>query len=193
MNNRIFYIVLLGIFIIVVFAIFALQMYRDRQVVEAPVLNIYTNFIYGISFEYPTDYFLDEKEVGNEERRHWNIAIIEDTETNRDFRSGKLVDTEGPTSITVDVYQNDIDKQSVVGWINNSSDSNFKLSSGTYSSTTIDGTEAVRYSWDGLYRGDSIVFSHKQNIIMMSVTYLNETDRIKNDFDKLVSSFRLSN
>ena len=160
---------------------------RTPQTLE----NSYVNEAYGISFEYPEGYLLDEREAGNGERRHYNISLFEDTQFTRDLLAGKVLGTEAPPSISVDLYQNDLDNQPLWGWIRGMNFSNWKLSDERYASTTVDGTEAVAYSWDGLYRGDSIVFLHGGNVVVLSVTYHTPTDKLRDDFrDVVVPSFK---
>ncbi len=140
---------------------------------------------------YPQNYFVTEKEVGNGERRQHLIMLVEDIPGNRDLLEGKIVG-EGPTAITFDVFQNNFEKLSAVQWIKGNSNSNFKLSDGTYKKTTVAGAEAVSYTWDGLYRGDSTVFEHKQNIIMATVTYLESDDDIRVVFGEVMKSLSFS-
>ncbi len=151
----------------------------------------YKNDTYGIAFAYPHDYFLDEYDMGDAHRARRSIVLSEDNETNRAIREGRMMETEGTPSITIDIYQNNLDKQTVEEWVTGSAYSNFKLSDGTYEAVSVAGVPALHYFWDGLYRGESLVFAHKDNIIMLSGTYLEPTDRIRGDFGAVVQSFRL--
>lgn len=139
--------------------------------------KIYSNADYGISFTYPETYVLTERALGNGERFHHNITLMD-----REAAANISQNGEGPTAITIDFIQNDIEKLSIKDWINNDSRSNFKLSpDGELISTTIAGKEALTYTWDGLYRGHSIVFTHKDAIVMYSVTYMTLDDHIVSD------------
>jgi hypothetical protein len=153
--------------------------------------NSYVNIRYGIEFQYPKNYILTEKEVGDAHRDHFSIVLFEDTKTARDSISGKIKDTEAPPSITIDIFQNNLDKESIFRFVTGSNDSNFKLGDGTYATTTIADVSALHYFWDGLYRGESYVLAHKNNIIMLSGTYLNAEDTIHTDFKKIIHSFAL--
>ncbi len=164
---------------------------EQTSVLPVSEVKTYSNATYGISFSYPKKYILDEYDPGDAHRYHHSIVLSEDNETNRAIREGKLMETEGQPSITIDIYQNNLDKQSVREWVEGSSNSNFKLGDGTYEEVTLAGTPAFHYFWDGLYRGESIVFAHKDNIIMLSVTYLEPTDPIRADFSQVVGSFKL--
>lgn len=151
----------------------------------------YRSDVYGIAFAYPHDYFLDEYEMGDAHRARHSIVLSEDNETNRAIREGRMMETEGTPSITIDIYQNNLDKQTTEEWVTGSAYSNFKLGDGTFESVTVAGVSALHYFWDGLYRGESLVFAHKGNIIMLSGTYLEPADRIRGDFGAVVQSFRL--
>src|SRR3989344_1427909 len=86
-------------------------------------LGMYSNATYGISFQYPDSYVLSERESGNGERAQHAITLMDKTAA-----ANIPVGGEGPTAITIDIFQNNIDNQTVENWINNSSASNYKLS-----------------------------------------------------------------
>ena len=153
----------------------------------APGGKTYTNTSYGISFAYPDTYVLEEREVGNAERYHYAITLMDRVASRNIPQNG-----EGPTSITVDIFQNDLDKLLAEAWVKGNNNSNFKLSpDGLLTSTTVADEEALRYTWDGLYRGESVVLSHKDTIIMLSVQWISEEDQIVDDFARVLSSVNL--
>lgn len=166
-------------------------LWQNRSV-ESPVTEgrgeqTYTNETYGISFTYPGTYVLEERDVGNSERWHHVITLMD-----REAAANIPQNGEGPTAITIDFIQNDINTLSIGDWVANDSRSNFKLSpDGELIHTTIAGKEALTYTWDGLYRGQSIVFAHKNAIVMISVTHLSLSDQIRVDFSNFLSSLRL--
>ncbi|MDO8552636.1 MAG: hypothetical protein Q7S01_03870 [bacterium] len=138
----------------------------------------YTNGQYGLSFEYPSTYVLQEKEVGNGERMHYSIVLLD-----REWLANIPEGGEGPPAISVDIFQNDIEQMKVEDWIRGTNFSNFKLSpDGNLSTTTVAGREAYTYRWDGLYQAESYVFSHKDNIVMFSVTFNAPEDQIRSEF-----------
>jgi len=147
--------------------------------------NLYANGVYGISFQYPAGYVLTEREVGNAERGHYNITIV------REEDATPPENGEGPTAITIDIYQNNIDNQTLIDWLTNTNASNFKLGDGAYASTTVNGTEAVSYRWSGLYEGETTAFLHDGNIIAVSVTYFTREDQIRADYYALLASLNL--
>jgi hypothetical protein len=148
----------------------------------------YASAQYGFSFSYPADYIVDEYESGTPERARHSIVLTEDTETSRAIREGRLMETEGPTAITIDVFQN-LENGTAQSWVSGSAYSNLKQGSGTYEAVSLAGTPAVHYFWDGLYRGESIVLADGGNILMLSVTYLEPADRIRADFASVIGSF----
>jgi len=153
----------------------------------APPPSTYSSSIYGISFSYSDTYALLEREAGNGERYHYVITLID-----KDALANVPADGEGPPAISIDIFQNNLEKQKVEEWIRGNSFSNFKLSpDNALASTTVAGTEAYAYTWDGLYRGESTVFAHKENIIMMSVTSLSPADAIRADFSDILASLAL--
>lgn len=152
-----------------------------------PPLSTYSSSVYGISMGYPDQYALEEREVGNGERYHYVITLIEKTALENIPEGG-----EGPPAINVDIYQNNLDNVPVEDWIRGRNDSNFKLSvDGRVSSTSVGGVQAYYYRWDGLYQGESTALAHKGNIIVFTVTYLAPEDQIRTDFSKILSSVAL--
>lgn len=144
----------------------------------------YVNETYGISFEYPNTYQLREIEVGNAERAHYSITLA-DAEALRNLPEAG----EGPPSITVDIFQNDIDGLSVDMWLKNSNNSNFKLSpDDVIEPATLGGEPALSYTWDGLYRGKSTVATHRDSIIMVSGQFMTPEDQIVKDYEQVISS-----
>ncbi len=156
--------------------------------IPAKIMVAYTNVEHGISFTYPDTYILNEMEVGNGERWHYNITLID-----KEAAANVPQNGEGPISITIDIFQNNLDKLTIAEWVNNVSYSNFKLIlGGALTSITLADKEALAYTWDGLYRGDSIVFEHDGNIVMLSVTYLSPEDDIISDFVNIALSLELT-
>ncbi|MBI5456976.1 hypothetical protein HY969_04545 [Candidatus Kaiserbacteria bacterium] len=152
---------------------------------EEPKMLSYSNSTYGISFKYPSTYQLAEKEVGDAHRAHYSIVLM------RKEDLPPPQNGEGPPAISIDIYQNDIDRMELVDWVVGTSYSNFKLGTGTYTSTSVSGVEAVRYNWSGLYEGETVAFAHQKNIVAASVTYLDPNNDIRRDFDTLLASILL--
>lgn len=163
---------------------------RTQNVSTDNSIKTYKSISYGISFLYPENYFLEEKPTGNGERSRYTITITEDTKENRLVREGKTEAREGPVSITIDVFQN-LENQSAESWIKRTSYSNYKLGDGNILPITLGGKDALSYRWSGLYEGNSVVFVHKGNVIMMSVTFLSPTDPIVDIFESILETTTL--
>lgn len=161
---------------------------REPAPGAAGSLKTYRSEAYGISFSYPALYRLEEREVGGAERGRYVIVLTEDTEENRLIREGKSPGREGPTAITVEVFQNNLDRTPLEAWVEGTSYSNYKLALAPYRETTLAGVPALAYSWDGLYRGESVVAEHARNIVMLSVTYLAPEDAIRAHFETVRST-----
>lgn len=158
-----------------------------ENVPDGPTLSAYENATYGLRFSYPDTYVVTERdEPGSALRMHHSITLMDKTAAANIPEGG-----EGPTTITIDIFGNGIDKQSVDQWIKNTSISNFKLSPDQMlATTTVDGVSARSYTWDGLYRGESTVLSKGDNIYMFSVTYMDTLDHIRDDFAALLSAVK---
>jgi len=148
--------------------------------------NRYDSATYGISFMYPPGFVLEEREVGNGERRHYAITI------RREVDATLPVNGEGPTGVTIDLYQNDIDQQSVVAWMNGASVSNFKLGPGTYATTSVDGVESFTYRWSGLYEGETTAFMHRAAIVAVSGTFMTPDDETIDAYRMVLETLMLA-
>lgn len=152
------------------------------------VLEDYTSVAHGLSFEYPSYYFLEEKNTGTAQGGRTTIILTEDTEENRLVREGKSPGREGPVAITIDVYQNSSEDLSAEAWVRGSNDSNFKLSNGLLSVTDVGGERGVAYAWSGLYEADNVAVSSNGKVYSFVVTYIAPNDQIRNDFQKLLKT-----
>jgi hypothetical protein len=144
----------------------------------------YENKEYGISFYYPKGYTLIEGEIGNAERGHYVVAIVSDAD------AVPRENSEGPVATSIDIYQNNIDKQSTAEWLKNTNFSNFKLSDGTYASTTLSKKDAIKYRWSGLYEAETNVVLHKDNIVALTITYITPQDSIFKVYNQIVNSIK---
>ena len=183
MKKNIIFIVA-GIIVVAILGLFVSQSATETENATATIN--YTNATLGLSFTYPASYILIEKEVGSLHRAHHSITLIDKKDAEPRENS------EGPTAITFDIYQNNLDQQSLISWLTGTNDSNYKLSQGTYASTTVAGVEAITYGWSGLYEGKTVAWRHRGNIIAASVTYMSLGDEIINDFDQIISTVSLT-
>lgn len=171
--NKIFY----GIFAIIIL-VGAGWLVLDRQGVQR-----YESAPHGLSFEYPKNYYLKER-MG--ERPSLALVLVEDTQENRDLLNGVSTEArEGPTSITVEVYENP-QQLSAEEWMRELT--NWGTGAQEVTPTTIAGTQGLRYRWSGLYEGSSVVFTHGTSTYVLSVTWLTPGERIVKDFETILSS-----
>lgn len=144
--------------------------------------NVYSVDEFKFSFAYPNTYHLEEYDLGNGERQHVSVAITDNDAT-------IAPDSEGPTAITVDVYQNDLDKLTSEQWITTTGDSNWKLATSPLERVEVGGKEALSYRWSGLYEAETTVFEHADNIIAVTVTFIAPEDAIRSDYARVLSTF----
>jgi len=152
--------------VLILLAYFLYQEAEKAPAVPDDTAQTYVSERYGVSFSYPEGYVLSEREAGDAHRGHYAITLVRAEEATPP-QGG-----EGPTGITVDIYQNDIDQQTLVAWVTTTNGANFKLGDGTYASTTVAGQEAIRNQWSGLYEGETTTFVDGEQIIAVSVTRL---------------------
>lgn len=144
----------------------------------------------GISFGYPGYYFIQEHDESTGERARFSLVLAEDTEENRDVFEGRSPSREGPPTITVGIFQNNLDNYTAQEWINGTSFSNFKLSDGVLSKTAVNNEPALKYRATGLYENENVVIARHNYVYMFTVFYLSPEDKILKDFDVLLESIR---
>lgn len=141
------------------------------------VLQKYVSAEYGISFSYPDTYVLTERDApGSALRKHHSIVLIRKEDLPLPENG------EGPPAISIDIYQNNLDRQETEEWIKNTSASNFKLGTGDLASTTVSGLPALSYRWSGLYEGTTVALARPDWVYAFSVTYLEMGTPIVQDF-----------
>lgn len=149
----------------------------------AAVEQTYANDLLGISFSYPTGYLLSESSATEGANERYTITIIADED------AVPRVNSEGPTAITIEAYSY-AEPVTLSVWLTKN-ESNVALGDGQLSSTTVDGAEAVRYDWSGLYEGETTAFVVGSRVVAVSVTYQSPADRIYEDYLMVLSSLRI--
>lgn len=152
--------------------------------------KIYNSDILGLRFRYPDRYLLQVKELGDGHRAHTVITLTENSKENQEVRENRTIPREGPVSISWDIYQSP-DQSSLIEWLKNNPDSNFKLSDGNYKEIQIAGAPALYYTWSGLYEADAVVFAHQDYLASVSATYIAPGDPIRKDFKQMLASVEL--
>ncbi len=173
------------LFVLILVLLVAVTIYLALTTKKADILK-YSSDEYGILFYYPKDYVLTEIDApGSGMRKHHIITLIQKKDL------PPPVGGEGPVSINIDIYQNNLDKQTTEDWIRNTSESNFKLGEGRLSSTTIGSFPALSYRWSGLYEGTTIVTAQPNWVYVFSVTYLEMGEQIIQDFVTIKDSVKI--
>ena len=147
----------------------------------SPVVQTYSNDAYGMSFSYPVGYLLTEESGEGS----YHITLIREEDAVPVVAGG-----EGPTAITIDIY--DLDEgANAVDWMTSSPNSNFGLGPKTYEGRAVSGIDAAQYAWSGLYEGMTTALSHEGRVYAISVTYLSPTDAIRTAYEEVLDSFYL--
>lgn len=175
------YTVAIAIFVVIIIAAAGYAFYQ-RTSTSA---DSYVNTTYGVSFNYPKEYKLEEKNLPDNEG-----TVV--TLTKKGFVLPK--NGEGSTAMTISMYPNAPapkgGKSSADIWIATASSSNFSLSTMKSPGTTrVADRDARLYTWDGLYPATTVVTDNGGNIIMFTVTYDGAGDmEMLQDFTDLMES-----
>ena len=147
-------------------------------------MELFMDTVIGISFGYP-DHYVVAQDVPSEEGYLHSVTL---TEKGID---ASPVDSEGPPAIAIDVYARDSSIRTIEDWIRGDRRSNFHLSEDSVlTETEVGGIKGLKYSWDGLYAGESVALIEDGRVLVFSVTYLSPEDRIRSDFERIIATVR---
>ena len=154
MRNLIIGLVVIGV------ALAAFLYLRPTQEVSSD--KTYRSETYGISFTYPAKYFVQEMSTTGE-RIQATIVLMEDTPENRGLAAGNLSDGRGgPPTITIGIYQNNLDKYTAESFIRGTNFSNFKLSDGILTPYAVGGLSGFAYHASGLYENENVAVAQPE-------------------------------
>jgi hypothetical protein len=157
-----------------------------------PPLQSFRSETYGISFEYPAGYRLDEREGAEDGGPVYVVTLLsEEAVRSMSSRSGEPAG-EGPTVITFEVFSYGSTDRSLATWLAENPRSNLALGSGSTTDVIFGGNLGVRYEWDGLYRGESVAFIHGHWVAIVSVTSIASIDAIRTDFGTILGTITFS-
>ena len=147
----------------------------------------YSNADLSLSFQYPSNLFLYERnDVGTEAAPQTAIVLVDDTEDNRAVLEGRSTEPrEGPTAISITALRN-TQKLNAADWVKN--DTNWTVANSAATPVTVNGHEGVTYTWSGLYEGRSVVVTTDTHVYVFSVTWMTPEDQIIRDFDMVLNS-----
>lgn len=142
----------------------------------------------GYTFSYPQSYVVIENPIEKNQGPDFQTESLSlMTRTEYKNLMGSDVPREGPTSISIEVFENSRNL-SAGAWVETSPRSNFNREMGNYKNTTLAGETAVAYAWSGLYEGESVAVSYDKKMYIFSVTWMSQSDVIRSDFRDLLAS-----
>ncbi len=168
--------------------------FRDsitKEPQENEGLYAYSSQNFDLALRYPRPYFLTERNESSSERLKSALILALDTPENRRVMSGEEPGREFPPTITIGIYQN-LENYTAEEWVRGMSFSNFKLSDGKLSTTTVGEELALAYTATGLYENKNIVLARNNLIYMFTVFYFSPTDQIIKDFDSLLKTVKFT-
>lgn len=164
---------------------------NNQQTASTATSTVYSNSAYGVSFQYPAKYVIEEKKLNDAQGKRTVVTLI--TKADKDLLAQIQGPVDGPTSITVEIYEGAAKKQYLTTWVKNTKASNFNLSTNKQvASTSIQSVEAVAYSWSGLFGANSVAFAYRDNIVVVSMTYITAQDAIWKDFGSIIQGMKLN-
>lgn len=150
--------------------------------------STYSSDKYSLSFEYPQNYFVALEQGLNGEREQHAIVLAEDTPGVRELFSNPNSATEGPPTITITIFQNNLDNYTLKSFVEGTNFSNFKLSDGNITEIAVGGETAWRYRATGLYENDNVVVARPDYVYMFTAFFNSPDDQILKDFDEILKT-----
>lgn len=148
----------------------------------------YVSNKHGLSFNYPKNYFVALEKNTDGEREQHTVMLAEDTPAVRELFSNPGFATEFPPTITIRIFQNNLDNYTLQSFVEGTSFSNFKLSDGIKTETTIGGEKAWRYRATGLYENNNVVVARPEYVYMFTAFFNSPDDQILKDFDAVLKT-----
>ncbi len=183
MKKALVFIALVGAIVLVWVSIAKVVRIEDGRMAEEAIKTArYSSDKPELAFDYPSHYVLDQEDLSTGQRERYSVTLIEKS------AAEDMERTEGPTAITIDMYQNDLDMYTAEGFATSTADSNWKLGNGDLAPALVDGKEGVSYTWSGLYEGRSVVIARPDYVYVFSVTWMTSEDQILKDFDAILSN-----
>jgi len=115
-------------------------------------------------------------------------VLAEDTPAIRELFSNPNSATEGPPTITITIFQNNLDRYTLQSFVEGTNFSNFKLSDGNKTEVTVGGETAWRYRATGLYENENVVVVRPDYVYMITAFFNSPEDAILTDFDEILKT-----
>ena len=179
---------ILGIIVVALIAVGAYVALNKGGVIGK---ETYTNKELGFSFAYrggASGYELKEAKATEEVENGFKTNVVMMLKTDADELRKSQAAREGPPTLGVLVFKNVSNFTSREWTEHNPSYSNYGAQSSNIREYELDGTKAMRYLVDGLYRIDTVVVAQGQYIYVFTGAYQEDTSRIKSDFEPLLNS-----
>lgn len=146
----------------------------------------YTSERFGFSFKNPGNFFLettyedyypDQGHIHIYQMKYWDLI----TDPPQEGRGGAPL-------IEISAYKNSNNLDLIEWATTDTSHSNY---SGTHTQTAVDGKEAIRYNWEGMGEGETVLLLDKKTNHIISITML-VTDDLITPYEQILSSFELA-
>ena len=145
--------------------------------------NSYVSERFGFSFENPGDFFIettyedhypDQGHIHIYEMKYW------------DFITGPPQPRSGPPLIEISAYS-DKDNLGLLGWAKmDTTHSNY---SGVHNDFNVDGNESIRYTWEGMGKGETVLLLSPSKDYIISISML-VTEDLVSPYEEILKSFK---
>lgn len=171
---------------VIILALVASLIYMMKSERKPEVPPLIKASVANIDFVYKSQYGVYEKKNSPFTGALSTITLYEDTDLNRKFFKGeKGSPQEPPTTISIDIYNNpnSVAPQQLLG-----TNASYMFAQGEGADIAVGGQKGKLITWNGLYKGRSIIVTSKGLTYVFSVTSRKDTDTILSDYIALVNS-----
>lgn len=160
---------------------------EPAPIAEVPVGVVYTNQDLGITFTQPDGYHLAST-LNPEVPKGGDISLIEEGAYKEFIETTEP--REAPPSILLSVLS--LGKStSIEDWLSDN-EKYSQFQGGPLGQLTVAGVDAVSYEADGLYQTRYVAFVAKERVFLLSVQFLDKTDALVSDFNRIIQSLTIS-
>ena len=164
---------------------------KDKQepapIAEVPVGVVYTNQDLGITFTQPEGYHLSAT-ISPESASTGDISLIEEGMYKEFTESNEP--REAPPSILLSVRSLE-SPSSIEDWLRENEQYS-QYQDAAHEPLMVSGINAISYEADGLYQTRYVAFTSNKKVYLFSVQFLERTDALVNDFNRIIQSLTIS-
>jgi len=145
---------------------------------------------FSIRFQYPADLYVVRFDREPGDVPVLSIVLVENQPMNVSYINGSTTEPmEAPPMMTIDVYENP-EALTAETWLQERT--NWGSGALDVGTEYAGGKEYLGYRWDGLYAGKSAILVDHGYLLVLSVSWVSDSDRLPEVFDSILTNLELT-